>query len=95
MDKIVKAQKDKVVIPTYGLGTPEVNPVFFEKRVYQGSSGKIYPVPLIDKVFDTKEDKYYDAAFKILEILLDIMKAIIRYGICSILNFIAFRIWNA
>jgi tetratricopeptide (TPR) repeat protein len=40
------------VIPTYPVGTPEKNPVFFEKRVYQGSNGKVYPVPFIDKVFD-------------------------------------------
>ena len=31
------------VIPTYPVGTPEKNPVFFEKRVYQGSNGKVYP----------------------------------------------------
>lgn len=49
----------KRTIPTYGLGTPEVNPVFFEKRVYQGSSGKVYPVPFIDKVYDQKADKTY------------------------------------
>ena len=41
-------QKD---IPTYGLGDPEKNPLFFEKRVYQGSSGKVYPLPFIDKVY--------------------------------------------
>ncbi|WP_075090961.1 DUF5107 domain-containing protein [Haloferula sp. BvORR071] len=40
------------VIPTYPVGAPEKNPVFFEKRVYQGSNGKVYPVPFIDKVFD-------------------------------------------
>lgn len=46
-------------IPTYGTGAPEKNPVFFEKRVYQGSSGKVYPVPFVDKVFDTKSDVSY------------------------------------
>lgn len=50
-----------MVLPTYGLGQPEINPMFFEKRVYQGSSGKVYPVPFIDKVFDTKADKHYDS----------------------------------
>lgn len=39
-------------IPSYPLGEPERNPVFFEKRVYQGSRGSVYPVPFIDKVFD-------------------------------------------
>ncbi len=49
-------------IPTYGLGKPEINPVFFEKRVYQGSNGKVYPVPFIDKVFDHKMDVVYQLA---------------------------------
>lgn len=47
-------------IPTYGLGAPEKNPLFFEKRVYQGSCGKVYPVPFIDKVYDVAEPKAYD-----------------------------------
>ena len=57
-----KAYKKKIVLPTYELGKPEINPVFFEKRVYQGSSGKVYPVPFIDKVYHHKVDKQYDAA---------------------------------
>jgi tetratricopeptide (TPR) repeat protein len=62
MNKIVKAYHEPRIIPTYGLGKPEINPLFFEKRVYQGSSGKVYPVPFIDKVFDEKKDQSYDAA---------------------------------
>ncbi len=60
--KQVKAHKHNLVIPTYELGKSEINPVFFEKRVYQGSSGKVYPVPFIDKVFDHKVDRKYEAA---------------------------------
>jgi len=37
----VKAWHEKVILPTYGIGTPEKNPIFLEKRVYQGSSGVI------------------------------------------------------
>ena len=48
----VIARIEPRVIPTYPVGEPEKNPVFFEKRVYQGSNGKVYPVPFIDKVFD-------------------------------------------
>jgi tetratricopeptide (TPR) repeat protein len=48
----VTAKLEPKVIPTYPVGVPEKNPVFFEKRVYQGSNGKVYPVPFIDKVFD-------------------------------------------
>jgi tetratricopeptide (TPR) repeat protein len=58
----VLANITKLNIPTYELGKPEINPVFFEKRVYQGSSGKVYPVPFIDKVHDHKVDKDYVAA---------------------------------
>ncbi|NMH86852.1 DUF5107 domain-containing protein [Flavivirga algicola] len=58
----VKANLGKRIIPTYKLGKPEINPVFFEKRVYQGSNGKVYPVPFIDKVYDTKEDQPYREA---------------------------------
>lgn len=47
----VTAKLEDYSIPTYGLGRPERNPVFFEKRVYQGSCGKVYPVPFIDKVY--------------------------------------------
>ena len=32
----VKAWKEIVKIPTYGIGKPEKNPIFLEKRVYQG-----------------------------------------------------------
>jgi tetratricopeptide (TPR) repeat protein len=48
----VIATIEPLVIPTYPVGEPEKNPVFFEKRVYQGSNGKVYPVPFIDKVHD-------------------------------------------
>lgn len=37
--------------------------MFLEKRVYQGSSGKVYPFPVVDKIYDTKEDKPYKAVF--------------------------------
>ena len=58
----VIAKLDPCVIPTYPVGTPEKNPVFFDKRVYQGSSGKVYPVPFIDKVFDEPVPVSYQSA---------------------------------
>lgn len=57
----VEANREKLIIPTYALGAPEKHPMFFEKRVYQGSCGKVYPVPFIDKVFDSPEDQDYDS----------------------------------
>ena len=59
--KSVKVKREKIAIKTYPVGEPEKNPMFFEKRVYQGSCGKVYPVPFIDKVYDTPSMKEYDA----------------------------------
>ena len=47
---MVKAWKEKVVIPTYEIGKPEKAPMFLEKRVYQGSSGVVYPYQVIEKI---------------------------------------------
>lgn len=60
---MVKAWKEKVVIPTYEVGKPEKNPIFLEKRVYQGSSGVVYPYPVIESMSDEKVDKTYNAVF--------------------------------
>jgi tetratricopeptide (TPR) repeat protein len=35
---------------TYAPAAPDPNPLFLEKRVYQGSSGRVYPLPVIDAV---------------------------------------------
>ena len=50
-----------VTIPTYKAGSLEKNPLFIEKRAYQGSTGKVYPVPICEKISDTKEDVAYKA----------------------------------
>lgn len=63
MEKKVKAWHQKVVIPTYGIGKPEKNPIFLEKRVYQGSSGAVYPHPVVEKIEDEKKDVQWDAVF--------------------------------
>ena len=54
---------ETVLIPTYGIGQADKNPMFLEKRVYQGSSGKVYPLPVVDKILDEKTDKPYTAVF--------------------------------
>jgi hypothetical protein len=60
---MVKAWKERVVIPTYEVGKPEKNPIFLEKRVYQGSSGVVYPYPVIESISNEKTDKTYNAVF--------------------------------
>ena len=62
-DVSVKAWAERVTIPTYRLGAPDKNPMFLEKRVYQGSSGVVYPHPVIDRVFDEQYDREYTAVF--------------------------------
>lgn len=59
----VNVWEEKVIIPTYTVGEPDKNPMFFEKRVYQGSSGVVYPNPVIEKISDEKVDKEYCALF--------------------------------
>lgn len=66
----VKAWIEKVSIPTYKVGQPEKNPMFLEKRVYQGSSGVVYPHPVIEKIADEKEAQEYTAVFLENEYLL-------------------------
>ncbi len=63
MKSTVKAWHEAVVIPTYGIGKPEKNPIFLEKRVYQGSSGVVYPHPVIEKIMDEKKDKVWNAVY--------------------------------
>jgi tetratricopeptide (TPR) repeat protein len=59
----VSAWAEAVTIPTYAVGEPDKNPLFLEKRVYQGSSGVVYPYPVIERVADEKEDRTYTALF--------------------------------
>jgi len=59
----VNVWQEDVVIPTYEIGKAEKNPIFLEKRVYQGSSGVVYPYPVIEKIADEKIDKVYHAVY--------------------------------
>lgn len=59
----VKVWEEQVIIPTYEAGKAEKNPIFLENRVYQGSSGKVYPYPIIESISDEKTDKAYKAVY--------------------------------
>lgn len=64
---------EPVTIPTYPVGAPNRNPMFLEKRVYQGSSGAVYPHPVIESVGDEKADHTYTGVWlenRYLRILL-------------------------
>ena len=59
----VRIWEEDVVIPTYEVGEPDKNPMFLEKRVYQGSSGKVYPYPTTEKISHEKRDKVWHAVY--------------------------------
>lgn len=59
----VKVWEENIVIPTYKAGKSNKNPMFLEKRVYQGSTGKVYPHSVIDRISDEKEDVVYKAVY--------------------------------
>jgi tetratricopeptide (TPR) repeat protein len=46
----VTAWVEDLTLPTYLPAPPDKNPMFLEKRVYQGSSGKVYPLPFTDRI---------------------------------------------
>ena len=69
----VSIWQEELILPTYSTGLPEKNPMFFENRVYQGSSGVVYPNPVIESIADEKNDKAYQALFlenKYLKIMI-------------------------
>ncbi len=59
----VRIWEESVVIPTYEVGAPDKNPMFLEKRVYQGSSGKVYPYPTTEIISHEKKDKTWHAVY--------------------------------
>jgi tetratricopeptide (TPR) repeat protein len=59
----VRAWEERITIPTYREQVPDTNPMFFEKRVYQGSSGKVYPNPITDRVSNERSEQSYKAVF--------------------------------
>jgi len=58
-----KIWEESVLIPTYEVGKPDINPMFLEKRVYQGSTGKIYPYPSTNEISRAKKDVAWKAVF--------------------------------
>ena len=59
----VSIWEEHYTIPTYKVYPPEKSPLFIEKRAYQGSTGKVYPFPVTEKISNTKEDVIYKAVF--------------------------------
>ncbi|HCR43893.1 MAG TPA: hypothetical protein DIV41_04855, partial [Ruminococcaceae bacterium] len=59
----VAVWEEDTAIPTYTIGKPDKNPMFLEKRVYQGSSGRVYPHSVVDKITGEKTNRTYHALY--------------------------------
>jgi tetratricopeptide (TPR) repeat protein len=59
----VQVRVEDLVIPTYLPAPPDKNPMFLEKRVYQGSSGKVYPLPFTDRIAEKPIDRKWKAVW--------------------------------
>jgi tetratricopeptide (TPR) repeat protein len=57
----VSVRREAVAFPTYEPMPADRNPMFLEKRVYQGSSGKVYPLPFYDRIAERKTERMWDA----------------------------------
>ncbi|MDD4033718.1 MAG: DUF5107 domain-containing protein, partial [Bacteroidales bacterium] len=59
----VKIWSESITLPTYEIGAPDKNAIFYTGRVYQGAQGHVYPYPLYDILTDKKTDKKYNALY--------------------------------
>ncbi len=59
----VSVRRGELVLPTYLPAAPDKHPMFLEKRVYQGSSGKVYPLPFTDRIADTPVTRAWKAVW--------------------------------
>lgn len=59
----ISVRREPVELPTYRPCPADPHPQFIEKRVYQGSGGKVYPLPFIDRIEDQKRDQSWDAVW--------------------------------
>src|SRR5882757_2384794 len=57
----VKAWRQPVLLRTYLPHPPDRNPMFLETRVYQGSSGRVYPIPFVDRIAETPVEQSWQA----------------------------------
>ena len=59
----VRVWCENLVLPTWLPAAPDKNPMFLEKRVYQGSSGKVYPLPFTDRIQEERVDRAWRAVW--------------------------------
>jgi tetratricopeptide (TPR) repeat protein len=59
----VKVWETNIVIPTYLVGAPEPNPMFYFGRQSQGAQAPVYPYPMYDVLTGRKADKTYKIVY--------------------------------
>ncbi|HXP62604.1 MAG TPA: DUF5107 domain-containing protein, partial [Dongiaceae bacterium] len=59
----VRAWSDELALPAFLPAAPDEHPMFFEKRVYQGSSGKVYPLPFTDRIAEKPVERKWKAVW--------------------------------
>ncbi|MGW9111759.1 DUF5107 domain-containing protein [Microbacterium sp. NPDC055683] len=55
------AWREPLTIRTYEAGEPSAYPMYLDRRVYQGSSGTVYPLPFTESVADEPTMRSWDA----------------------------------
>jgi len=59
----VKIWEEDIQIPTFVTGEPDIFPIFYNGRAYQGAQGRVYPYPLLDNLTDNREIKTWKALY--------------------------------
>ncbi|ARJ04030.1 hypothetical protein GCM10010988_27260 [Cnuibacter physcomitrellae] len=55
------AWSEPLTIRTYEAETPSEYPMYLDQRVYQGSSGRVYPLPFTERIADEAHDRQWQA----------------------------------
>jgi tetratricopeptide (TPR) repeat protein len=59
----VHVRQTTVLLPTYDPLPPDKHPMFLEKRVYQGSSGKVYPLPFYNRIAAERTEREWKTVY--------------------------------
>ncbi|GAA2749153.1 DUF5107 domain-containing protein [Amnibacterium kyonggiense] len=60
-DGAAVAWSQPIVVPTYLPEAPSTVPMYLDHRVYQGSSGRVYPLPFVERIASEPTDHTWQA----------------------------------